>query len=254
MQETIFTKDLPGGRIYPGDRTYGEYIADIRASGEMADLEQSLAESAQEKFLELGLSGQVWDKTGQPVNLNTYFDRQVFFDDRLYTQAKDAYRREQDGTATQADVDLLTQVRDPDGQVRKRILKLSASDPILAQGFEDTGGFPRSLFDDEIAVTDEIKQDGVRAGYQVGDTNITTLPPSEIIRRGAGFVGLDDTIPNGRNFTEEDAIRRTQDVEALQDFLGQNVNVPSDPVIRDALDAVVGGCDGHSCRAYVQLG
>jgi len=241
MQETIFTKDLPAGRIYPGNRTYGEYIADIRASGEMADLEQSLAESAQERFLELGLSGQVWDKTGQPVNLNTYFDRQVFFDERIYTQAKDAYKREQNGTATQADVDLLTQVRDPDGQVRKRILKLSSSDPILARGFEDTGGFPRSLFDDEIAVTDEIKQEGVRAGYQIGDTNITTFTPSEIIRRGASFIGLDDTIPNGRNFTEEDAIRRTQDIEALQDFLGQNVNVPSDPVIRDALDAVVSG-------------
>ena len=49
------------------------------------------------------------------MNLDNYFgpSSPVFLQPGEYDAAKEAYKREQDGTATQDDIDLLARVRDP---------------------------------------------------------------------------------------------------------------------------------------------
>ena len=234
MQDTVFSRSRLGQQIFPGGTTYEEYLAAQESSGAMDELKGSILPGVRSKFLEFGLSGEAYDKIDGPVNLDTYFgpSSPVFLQPGEYDAAKEAYVREQDGTASQQDLDLLTQVRDPDGPVMKRIARLSASDPtgVLQQGYLDTGGFPQNLMTGEIVLPDEITSMTLPGGFTFEDVP-ATLPIADFLDGPTDIFAL--------NLNRKQAQERSEQALELQTFLSSNIDTPRDPVIRRALDQVI---------------
>ena len=237
MQDTVFSRSSLANQTFPGGMTYEEYLAAKTASGEMDELKAGILPGVRSKFLEYGLSGETYDRIEGPVDLNTYFgsNSPVFLQSGAYDAAKEAYKREQDGTATQQDLDLLAQVRDPDGPIMKRINSLAPSDPagVLQTGYLETGGFPQNLMTGEIELFDEIKDNP--SGFD-GMTNAPELLPYvggvlDVIDGPTDFFTL--------NRNRREARVRSEQALELQNFLSTNVQTPRDPVIRQALDQVI---------------
>ena len=239
MLDTVFSRSRLGEQTFPGGTTYEEYLAAQEQSGAMDELKAGILPGVRSQFLEYGLSGETYDKYEGPVNLDNYFgpSSPVFLQPGEYDAAKEAYKREQDGTATQDDIDLLARVRDPDGPIMKRIARLSGNDPtgVLQQGYLETGGFPQNLMTGEIVLPDEVKAMQLPIVGTVGDV------PENI--PGTNFVEniplLGNIIPNGLNYNRIEARERSEQSLELQTFLSDNIQTPRDPVIRKALDQVI---------------
>lgn len=239
MLDTVFSRSRLGEQTFPGGTTYEEYLAAQEQSGAMDELKAGILPGVRSQFLEYGLSGETYDKYEGPVNLDNYFgpSSPVFLQPGEYDAAKEAYKREQDGTATQDDIDLLARVRDPDGPIMKRIARLSGNDPtgVLQQGYLETGGFPQNLMTGEIVLPEEVKAMQLPIVGTVGDV------PENI--PGTNFVEniplLGNIIPNGLNYNRIEARERSEQALELQTFLSDNIQTPRDPVIRTALDQVI---------------
>ena len=230
MQDTVFSRSRLGQQIFPGGTTYEEYLAAQESSGAMDELKAGILPGVRSRFLEFGLSGEAYDKIDGPVNLDTYFgpSSPVFLQPGAYDAAKEAYVREQDGTASQQDLDLLSQVRDPDGPVMKRLARLSGSDPtgVLQQGYLDTGGFPQNLMTGEIVLPDEITSMTLPGGFTFEDVP-ATLPIADFLDGPTDIFAL--------NLNRKQAQERSEQALELQTFLSSNIDTPRDPVVRSCL-------------------
>ena len=187
--ETIFTSDTftgPTERQFPGGTTYQEFVGQQAAAGVFSGIEQEVKENIPNQFLNIGLEGGRKDVQGTPVDLNSYFGVPLFRNDMkgLYEPAKEAYKREQDGTATPEDNALLARVRDPNGTVMKSIRNFSQGHPVLGQGFIDTGTFPKNPLTGEIEGLDIIPESALGEGYEIGPFDLVTSD-RDVARRRA---------------------------------------------------------------------
>jgi hypothetical protein len=161
--ETIFTSDAfsgPAERQFPEGTTYQEFVGREAAAGTFIEEKQKIKEGLPDQFIELGLEGGREDVQGTPIDLNTYFGVSLFRNDMegQYDLAKEAYKREKEGTATSADILLLNKVRDPNGTVRKTFDSLAYGHPVLGEGSIDTGTFPKNSLTGEIEGLDVIPE------------------------------------------------------------------------------------------------
>lgn len=216
MSETIFTSDTFTGPVertfptdtQPGGATYQEFVAQQTALGTFESLKQDMPSRVQGQFIEYGLAGDKEDINGTPIDMDRYFGIPIFTDDMegMYEAAKEAYGREQDGSATPEDVALLEKVRDPEGTVSQNILYYSSGHPVLGKGYIDTGTFPKN------SLTGEVE-------------GLDVIPESPLGERSFDLVT-----------TERDvAAMRAEDSAKLLSFVRNRSDAPQSDIVQNAL-------------------
>lgn len=130
---------IGSGRAFPGGLTQSEYIAANRPNIEALQDRQSPEYAARvDQLYEDGLVGTY--NINNVLKEATGFSRDIIPSDVL-DQVRSATRREKSGSQTPQDVQLLSEVRDPNGIYRRRFNRLIDGAPNLVMGVQ-TGTFP----------------------------------------------------------------------------------------------------------------